>query len=298
MSSWTLTSMDTLAPGRRIVRRLAGGTAHEVFLVEAGGPDRRAVAKLPRPHLVEDPHCLLRLQHEGRALERLAHPALPRVLGTVLLGPHPHLLLEHVPGPTLQDAIVTETQLGPKRVASLGAALARALDHIAAAGWVHLDVKPANIVLNARPRLIDFELARPIAEAARTTEPGGTWAYMPPEQRRAGLAGRPAALGPPADVFALAASLHEALAGRQLAHPSVPQAATLPGAVGELIGHALAPSPDDRPTAAELSEALAERGDRPALAQAAGTGMAAATMVPPPGGLSTRSSPFIAATRS
>lgn len=46
--------------------------------------------------------------------------------------------------------------------------------HIAAAGWAHLDVKPSNIVLNTRPRLIDFELARPAAEAARMTKPTGT----------------------------------------------------------------------------------------------------------------------------
>ena len=55
MSAWTLTTGDALASGR-IVRRLAGGTAHEAFLVEAAG--RRAVAKVPRPHLVDDPHCL------------------------------------------------------------------------------------------------------------------------------------------------------------------------------------------------------------------------------------------------
>ncbi len=292
MSSWTLTTGDALASGR-IVRRLAGGTAHEAFLVEAAG--RRAVAKVPRPHLVDDPHCLLRLRNEGRALQRLAHPAVPRHLSTVLSGPHPHLLLEHVPGPNLRAAVIGRVHLPVPLVAALGAAIARALAHIAATGWVHLDVKPSNIVLNVRPRLIDFELALPVAAAARMTRPGGTWAYMPPEQRRPAVP-----VGPPADVFALAASLHEALAGQLLTSPSVPNAATLPGPVGALLKHALAPDPGDRPTAAQLAEALTEWADDPEAeaAQPSRSGMVATTVVPAPGGLSTRRSPFIAAARS
>jgi eukaryotic-like serine/threonine-protein kinase len=257
MSAWTLTSSDTLAPGRRVVRRLAGGTAHEAYLVECGGLHGRAVAKLPRPHLVRDPHCLIGLRDEGRALERLAHPGIPRHVDTVLLGPHPHVLMEHVPGPTLRDAIAMGTRLGPPVVASLGAAIADVLDHIARAGWVHLDVKPSNIVLDVRPRLIDFEIARPAEQAARMTQPAGTLAYMPPEQRRAGGDGGEW-LAPPADVFALAASLHEALAGRQLITPSVRDAATLRGPVGAVLHDALAPLPGDRPTASELCEALDE----------------------------------------
>jgi hypothetical protein len=175
MSAWALTAMDTLAPGQRIVRRLGGGTAHEAFLVEAGDLDRRVVAKLPRPHLVEDPHCLLRLRHEGRTLQRLTHPALPCHLDTVLAGPYPHLLLEHVPGPTLRTVVL-----------------------------------------------------------------GGTRLAAP-----------------------LVAALHEALAGRLLASPSVPNATTLAGPVGALLGHALTPSPSDRPTAAQFADALAEWADDP-----------------------------------
>ena len=263
-SAWTLAPGDEIVPGRSVVRRLAGGGAHEAFLVTSGDPRRHAVAKLPRPHLVDDPHCLLRLRDEGRALERLAHPAVPRRFETVLGGPCPHLLLEHVPGPTLRTAVAAHAPLTPALVASLGCALARALDHIAAAGWVHLDVKPSNIVLNVRPRLIDFELARPAAEAARMTKPTGTWAYMPPEQRRAGLDDAPV-LGPPADVFALAASLHEALAGRPLDRPSIAAAATLRGPVGAVLGAALAPVPSARPTASEFADALAPWADRPDL---------------------------------
>ncbi len=259
-SAWSLLPGDVIAPGRAVVRRLAGGGAHEVFVVEAAGSRHHAVAKLPRPHLKGDAHCLLRLRDEGAALQRLAHPLLPAHLDTVLNGRFPHLLLEHVPGPTLNDLIAERTPLEPSHVAWVGSEIAGALDHIAAAGWVHLDVKPANIMLDARPRLIDFELARPADDAALMTRPAGTWAYMPPEQRAAGI--MDARLGPPADVFALATSLHEALAGRPLPRPSVVRPA-LAGPVGALLGAAVAPAPEDRPTAAELAAGLAPWADRP-----------------------------------
>ena len=117
-------------------------------------------------------------------------------------------------------------------------------------------VKPSNIVLNSSPRLLDFELARPAAEAARMRKPAGTWAYMPPEQRAAGLPDAPS-IGPAADVFALAASLREALAGRLLESPSGRRPASSLGRVGTLLDEALAPAPGDRPTAAELAAGLA-----------------------------------------
>lgn len=261
-SGWALAPNDVIAPGRTVVRRVGGGGGHEAFLVESEALRGHAVAKLPRPHLVDDPHCLLRLQDEGRALRRLAHPALPRHLDTKLNGPFPHLLLEHVPGPTLHEAISARAPLTPPVVASLGCALARALDHIAASGWVHLDVKPSNVILNTRPRLIDFELARPATQAARMTKPTGTWAYMAPEQRCAGSPGA-AAVGPAADVFSLAASLQEALAERPLARPSIAAAESLHGPVGAVLAAALAPAPSDRPTASELAAALVPLADAP-----------------------------------
>jgi eukaryotic-like serine/threonine-protein kinase len=255
-SGWPLRPGDTLTPGRRVTRRLGGGGAHEVFLVEGGGPLGRAVAKLPRPQLAHDLRWLRSLQDEGRALERLAHPAVPRHFATVLSGPHPHLLLEYVPGPTLSTALRARRTLPPVLVAELGCALARVLDHVGRTGWVHLDVKPPNIVLNAAPRLLDFELARPAADAAYLRRPSGTWQYMAPEQRAAGSDGAPP-VGPPTDVYALALSLGEALAGAPLATLLRQEPATPPGPVGAVLAEALAPAPGDRPTAAELAAALA-----------------------------------------
>jgi serine/threonine protein kinase len=265
-TSWGFEPGDAVAPGRRVLRRLGDGGCHEAFLVEMSD-SRLAVAKLPRPRVAEDVHRLVSLREEGRALSRLASPAVPRHLDTVLGGPHPHLLMEYVAGPTLRTAIAARGALPAALVAGLGRALALGLDAIARAGWVHLDVKPANIVLNAAPRLVDFELACPAVDAARMTEPAGTWHYMPPEQRAAGT-GRGARIGPSADVFALALTLGEALTGQTLERSPEPEAPH--GAVGRVLADALAPAPADRPRAGELAAALAELSeDAPRLALAA-----------------------------
>jgi serine/threonine protein kinase len=260
---WSFRRGDTVAPGRRVLRRLGDGGAHEVFLVETGWSGL-AAAKLPRPWLARDVHRLVSLRDEGDALRHLRTPAVPRHLDTVLSGPHPHLLMEYVAGPTLRTAIAARGPLPPSLVAGLGSAIARGLTAIARAGWVHLDVKPANIVLNAAPRLLDFELARPAGDTERMTQLTGTWHYMPPEQRAAGTASG-APIGPAADVFALALTLGEALAGRPLERspePVPPQAA-----VGRVLADALARAPQDRPQAAELAAtlaALADDDERPA----------------------------------
>jgi serine/threonine protein kinase len=256
-SRWGLCRGDELAPGRRVLRRLGDGGAHEAFLVETGASGL-AVAKLPRPWFARDVHRLVSLRDEGEALSRLSAPAVPRHLDTVLSGAHPHLLMEYVAGPTLRTAIAARGPLPASLVAGLGHALALGLAGIARAGWVHLDVKPANIVLNMAPRLLDFELARPAADAARMTHPVGTWHYMAPEQRAAATASE-ARIGPAADVYALALTLSEALNGQPLERS--PDPVRLRCAVGGVLADALARTPRDRPRADELAAALAEHAD-------------------------------------
>ena len=120
---WGFRRGDVVASGRHVLRRLGDGGAHEAYLVETGDSDL-AVAKLPRPWLAEDVHRLVSLRHEGDALSRLRSPAVPRHLDTVLSGPHPHLLMEYVAGPTLRTAIAGRGPLPAPFVAGLGHALA------------------------------------------------------------------------------------------------------------------------------------------------------------------------------
>lgn len=163
-----------------------------------------------------------------------------------------------------------------RAVCWIGAALADALDYAHQRGLVHLDVKPANVLLgnDGQPMLLDFHLARPPTSAGDPAPAlvGGTLAYMPREQHEAMAAVRanrpvPADLDGRADLYALAATLTYALGG-----PLPPGAAPLeqlnpdvsPG-LSDVLGRCLAREAGDRyPSAAELAADLRRHlGDQP-----------------------------------
>ena len=110
---------------------------------------------------------------------------------------------------------------------------------------MHLDVKPSNIVMGGPPRLIDLSVARTLAEAAALRAPIGTDAYMAPEQCEPD--GR---LGPPADVFGLAATLYTGLTGTRPFPPCEtrwPQLTATPAPLPRRTPPALAARPAGRP---------------------------------------------------
>ena len=129
---------------------------------------------------------------------------------------------------------------------------------------VHLDVKPDNVVMGAPPRLIDLSVARSVEAAGRLRQPVGTDGYMAPEQ----CDGAFGPVGPPADVFGLAATLHNAVAGTrpfprdgdqrfpQLERGPAPLPRAVPGELAELLRAALSRCAAVRPTAAEFAAGL------------------------------------------
>jgi serine/threonine protein kinase len=242
--TWGLEEGDAIGPGRAVLRRLGGGRRFEVFLVWDDHRLSVLVAKVLRPDQAGHLRDLVR---EGEALARLAHPVIVRGFETAVDGRFPHLLLEHLEGPTLRELVERDGALPLEQTLPLALHMASALHYLAAEGMVHLDVKPDNIVMGAPPRLIDFSVARSVAEAARLRRPVGTDAYMAPEQRRAG------SVGPAADVFGLCATLHHAVAGAR--HPE-PLPRRTPPALAGLLEAALAADPADRPSAAELAAGL------------------------------------------
>jgi eukaryotic-like serine/threonine-protein kinase len=262
--TWGLAEGDAVAPGRTVLRRLGGGRRFEVFLVWDEHRLAVLVAKVLRPDQATDLGALRDLGREGEALARLAHPVIVRAFATVTEGPHPHLLVEHLEGPTLRELIERDGALALEQALPLGLHLASALHYLAAEGMVHLDVKPENVVMGAPPRLIDFSVARPAAAAARLRGLVGTDAYMAPEQcdRAHGT------IGPPADVFGLAATLHHAIAGHrpfprdagerfpQTERDPAPLPRRVPRALAALLRAGLARDPAARPSAAELAAGL------------------------------------------
>jgi eukaryotic-like serine/threonine-protein kinase len=262
--TWGLQPGDAIAPGRTVLRELGGGRRYEVLLVWDDHRLAVLVAKLLRPDQAGEDAVLRELAREGEALGRLAHPVLVRGFDVVAEGRFPHLLIEHLEGPTLRELIDRDGALPLEQLLPLGLHVASALHYLAAEGIVHLDVKPDNVVMGAPPRLIDLSVARSLESAARLRRPVGTDGYMAPEQCDPAF-GR---IGPPADVFGLAATLHHAVGGTrpfprdgeqrfpQLERPPVPLPRHVPRALAELLEAALAREAGARPTAAELAAGL------------------------------------------
>ena len=207
-AGWELAEGAPIADGRTIVKSLGGGTRYEVFLVWDDRLFALAVAKLLRPDQVEDEKALRDLGHEWEILRETAHPVLVRGFDAVLEGEHPHVLIEHLEGPSLRRLIKRGGPLPLQQLLPLGLHVAGALQYMANAGLVHLDVKPDNIVMGVPPRLIDLSIARSLERAAHTKAPIGTDAYMAPEQCAEG-----GSIGSAADVWGLGATLHHAIAG-------------------------------------------------------------------------------------
>jgi len=271
--TWGFEEGDAIAPDRTVLRRLGGGRRYEVYLVWDDARLAVLVAKLLRPDQAADAGALGDLRREADALAQLAHPVVVRGFDAVLSGRHPHLLIEHLEGPTLRALLDESGPLALEQLLPLALHVAAALHYMAGEGWVHLDVKPDNIVMGVPPRLIDLSVARTIARARRAAGPIGTDAYMAPEQ--CDPAAAPGRLGPPADVFGLGATLYHALTGRrpfprapartysdpterfpQLVRAPEPLGRRVPSALAEAIMATLAPAPEDRPAAAELARAL------------------------------------------
>jgi eukaryotic-like serine/threonine-protein kinase len=262
--TWGLVEGDAIAPSRTILRPLGGGRRYEVFLVWDEHRLAVLVAKLLRPELATEEAALRELADEGAALARLAHPVLVRGFDVVDGGRFPHLLIEHLEGPTLRELTDRDGPVALEQLLPLGLHVAAALHYLAGEGMVHLDVKPDNVVMGAPPRLIDLSVARTVEAARRLRQPVGTDSYMAPELCDPSLG----AAGPPADVFGLAATLHYALTGSrpfprdgeqrfpQLERDPPPLPRSVPAPLAELLGAALARDPAARPTAAELAAGL------------------------------------------
>jgi serine/threonine protein kinase len=274
--TWGLVEGDAIAPGRTVLRLLGGGRRYEVFLVWDDHRLAVLVAKLLRPELAGDPAALRELVREGDALARLAHPVLVRGFDVVAGGRFPHLLIEHLEGPTLRDLVTRDGALPLEQVLPIGLHVASALHYLAAEGMVHLDVKPDNVVMGAPPRLIDLSVTRTVAAAARLRRPVGTDGYMAPEQCDTAFG----PVGPEADVFGLAATLHHAVSGArpfardgdqrfpQLERDPAPLPRHVPRELAELVHAAMAREAAARPTAAEFAaglEPLVARLPRPVL---------------------------------
>jgi serine/threonine protein kinase len=208
---WRLEQGDEITPGRYAFNRLGGGHRFEAYLAWDDDLHALVVAKMLRPHLVENDGARRDLAVEAEHLLSLNHPVIVRGFDAVLDGPRPHLVMEHLEGPHLSRLLRKFGALSPEQLIPLALQLCSALHYLHNRKLVHLDVKPRNIIMGAPPRLIDLSIMRTFEQAAELRTPIGTDPYMAPEQ----CAPAGGTVGAEADVFGLAATLYHAITGHR-----------------------------------------------------------------------------------
>ncbi|MFD5120834.1 serine/threonine-protein kinase [Streptomyces sp. NPDC058385] len=223
---------------------------------------------------------LTRTQTEARAAARINHPAVVTVHDVLEHDDRPWIVMELVEGPSLADAVKESGRILPREAARIGLWTLRALRAAHAAGVLHRDVKPGNVLLarDGRVLLTDFGIAQVEGDSTitRTGEIVGSVDYLAPER----VSG--AAPGPASDLWALGATLFTAVEGKspfRRTSPISTMQAVVEDEPGELThADALAPviqallrkDPAARPSADEAETMLAEaaEGRRSSAAQA------------------------------
>jgi eukaryotic-like serine/threonine-protein kinase len=306
---------STGASGRAGGERILGGRYRLDEVIGRGGMstvyrgtdealDRVVAVKVAMDPLLErDPVYLARFKREARAAAALSHPGVVTVYDSGADGSTRYIVMEYVEGRDLSQILREEGPLEPARAEYIGERVADTLAAAHAAGIVHRDIKPGNIMVTTddRVKVLDFGIAR-TSDAVTLTQTAsvlGTAPYMSPEQ----------AMGQPADarsdIYSLGCVLYEMLTGKPpfmgevaaaVLHQHVRVAPKPPGeinrnvspALDALVLEMLAKRPEDRPqTAAEVRDRLAAlevatdpTRALPAAAAAAGAAAAAPALDP------------------
>lgn len=269
--SWQLAEGDAIAPELTAMRLLGGGSTYEAYLAFDDVTYAPVVVKVIRPDRVGDASSLRGLRREVQALATVNHPVVVRGLRHELEGERPYVVLEHIDGPRLSTLIRRYGPLQEQQYLPLGIEIASALHYLRGLGWTHLDIKPSNVIMAAPARLIDLSVARTVEAAAALSSPIGTDAYLAPEQTLPPRTGTPC---PASDVWGLAATLFEAVAGYRafdsgdIDHDDVevryPQLVDdpyelpegVPDEVAKILYAGLEKDPSQRPLPHEFAEAL------------------------------------------
>ena len=170
-----------------------------VVYLASDAAERPVAIKVLRQGVAAEETARRRLAHEVETMRRVSSPYVAEVVDADLAGNPPYIVTRFVPGKTLEDVVAAEGPLAGAALASLATGLTSALTAVHAAGVVHRDLKPGNVMLlDGEPVVIDFGIAQAV-DSTRLTMTGmfmGTPGYLAPEV----IEGRPS--GPAADTNA------------------------------------------------------------------------------------------------
>jgi hypothetical protein len=246
-----------------------------LYLAVGPGLERRVALKLIAPEAAADEVFAQRFAEESRIAASIEHPNVVPIYAAGEAGGVPWIAMRYVAGSDLGRRIAREGRLGPAEAVALITQVGNGLDAIHAAGLVHRDVKPANVLLGGdagaeHAYITDFGVARNVATQSGLTQTGrfvGTLDYVAPEQ----ISGEP--IDARVDVYALGCLLFKLLTGevpfpregeaaRLYAHlHDPPPAASLYAiavspALDDVVIRAMSKSPEDRhPSAGDLGRA-------------------------------------------
>ncbi|MFE7762507.1 serine/threonine-protein kinase [Streptomyces sp. NPDC057438] len=247
-----------------LMGRLGAGGMGSVYLARRRGGGLLVALKTIRAELSAEPGYRERFAREIAVARAVRSPHTAQLVDFDAEADVPWLATELVHGPNLADVLATHGRLPDSSVRVLAASLAEALTAIHAAGIVHRDVKPSNIILaETGPRLVDFGVARSVGQVGLTATGQfvGSVVYASPEQL---LAQR---VGPGSDMFSLGVVLAQAAGEPVLSAQGTPLAAdsvdgralspaSLPPDLRTIVRKCLTRDPAGRPSPAEVPAML------------------------------------------
>lgn len=262
--------MERLGSSYILEERIGTGAQGDVYRGHADGSTEPLAFKLLRSELTKERGVIDAFLKERDTLQLVDSPHVVRLRDMVVEGDRLALVMDYVGGGDLSGVLRERGTLAPGAVAEYGAAVAAGLDAVHAAGLVHRDVKPANVLMDdstnpPTPRVADFGVARICDSVSATHSTGvvGTPLYMAPEVAD-GVVATPAA-----DIYSLGVVLYELLCGVTpfvgsplaliKAHASMlpgrPEG--VPDQLWQLVAAMLEKNSAVRPTAAQVAEHLA-----------------------------------------
>ncbi len=281
--------LGTALGGYQVQALIGRGAMGTVYLAKDTALNRPVALKVLLGSLARNPAMVRSFYREAQAAAPLRHPGIVRIYSAGVESGTPYIAMEYVAGESLDRFLRRKGTVSWQAALHVGAQLAQALDCAHAAGVIHRDVKPANILLDrqGRVRLADFGIARVAtleAQAGGMSGVIGTPTYMSPEQCEG------ADLSPSTDLYSLGVVMFQMMASHAPFRAETPQALVkqilsddaprlnklnpeIPDDVARLVAHLLQKEPAARPKSAvqvakTIERIRAEEGGRSVVPEA------------------------------